>query len=159
LQKCSKKEVCKKIYGYISLFDIILSWWYRDIDKEREKMMEKTKGALEAEISKALTHWEKTYLGRGSISVKSDILRDMIIVSLRGILTPAEYSLCKDKEGLLSVKENRNSLVESGADELKKIIFEITGHEVTSFYTDISTNTGERIMVFKLAEDLQSKFD
>ncbi|MCM3054648.1 MULTISPECIES: DUF2294 domain-containing protein [Bacillaceae] len=121
--------------------------------------MEKTKGALEAEISKALTYWEKTYLGRGSISVKSDILRDMIIVSLRGILTPAEYSLCKDKEGLLSVKENRNSLVESGADELKKIIFEITGHEVTSFYTDISTNTGERIMVFKLAEDLQSKFD
>ena len=32
--------------------------------------MDKTKGALEAEISKALTHWEKSYLGRGSVSVK-----------------------------------------------------------------------------------------
>ena len=118
-------------------------------------MMDMTKGTLESEISKALTHWEKQYLGRGSVSVKSDILRDMIIVNLRGILTPAEYSVCKDKDGLLSVKELRNSLVESGVDELKKIIFTTTGFEVTSFYTDLSTQTGDRVMVFKLSGDLQ----
>jgi len=125
------------------------------LKKESGGFMDKTKGALEADISKALTHWEKHYLGRGSVSVKSDILRDMIIVSLRGILTPAEYSLCKDKEGLLSVKESRNSLVESGVDELKEIILTATGFEVLSFYTDLSTQTGERIMVFKLSGDLQ----
>ena len=44
-------------------------------------MMDKSKGTLESEISQALTHWEKNYLGRGSVSVKSDILRDMIIVN------------------------------------------------------------------------------
>lgn len=119
--------------------------------------MGKTKGAMEAEISQALTHWEKNYLGRGSVSVKSDILRDMIIVSLRGILTPAEYSVCKDKEGLLSVKENRNSLVESGVEELEGIIHSITGFEVVSFYTDLSTQTGERVMVFKLSGNLQNE--
>ncbi|WP_318504116.1 DUF2294 domain-containing protein [Bacillus sp. T3] len=116
-----------------------------------------SKGALEAEISKALTHWEKHYLGRGSVSVKSDIMRDMIIVVLRGILTPAEYSLCQDKEGLMSVKLNRNSLVESGLEELKEIIFNITGQKVISFFTDLSTQSGERIMVFKLSSDFQSK--
>jgi uncharacterized protein YbcI len=120
--------------------------------------MEKSIGMIEAEISKELTHWEKTYLGRGSVSVKSDILRDMIIVVLRGILTPAEYAICQDKEGLLSVKEHRNSLIESGLDGLKEIILSITGEEVVSFFTDISTKTGERIMVFKLSSDLQSKF-
>lgn len=119
--------------------------------------MEKTKGTIEAEISKALTHWEKSYLGRGSVSVKSDILRDMVIVVLRGILTAAEYTVCQDKEGLLSVKVHRNSLVESGLDDLKEIILTITGEEVVSFYTDISTQTGERVMVFKLSSDLQSK--
>ncbi|KGR76984.1 DUF2294 domain-containing protein [Ureibacillus sinduriensis] len=119
--------------------------------------MEKTKGVLEAEISKVLTHWEKNYLGRGSVSVKSDILRDMVVVVLRGILTPAEYSVCKDKEGLLSIKEMRNTLVESGIDELKEAITNLTGLEVLSFYTDISTVTGERVMVFKLSEDLQSR--
>lgn len=120
-------------------------------------MMEKSKGAIEAEISKELTHWEKSYLGRGSVSVKSDILRDMIIVVLRGILTPAEYSLCEDQRGLLAVKQNRNSLVESGVEDLKNIIYTITGQEVISFYTDISTNTGERVIVFKLSGDLESQ--
>ena len=83
--------------------------------------MDKSKGTLEAKISKALTHWEKNYLGRGSVSVKSDILRDMVIVELMGILTPAEYKVCQDKEGLLSVREHRNSLVESGLEYLKEI--------------------------------------
>ncbi|WP_066371833.1 DUF2294 domain-containing protein [Neobacillus fumarioli] len=121
--------------------------------------MDKSKGMIEAEISKALTHWEKSYLGRGSVSVKSDILRDMIIVVLKGILTPAEYSLCQDKEGLLSVKKNRNSLVETGTEDLKQIILEITGQEVISFYTDISTRTGERVMVFKLSKDYEAELN
>lgn len=119
--------------------------------------MEKSIGTIEAEISKALTHWEKSYLGRGSVSVKADILRDMVIVVLRGILTPAEYTICQDKDGLLSVKTHRNSLIESGLGELKEIIFTITGEEVGSFHTDISTQTGERVMVFKLSRDLQRK--
>ncbi len=125
-------------------------------ENSKGNVMVKSKGAIEAEISKALTHWEKNYLGRGSVSVKADILRDMIIVVLQGILTPAEYALCKDREGLLSVKENRNSLVESGLEDLKEIILTITGHEVLNFHTDISTQNGERVMVFKLCSDLQS---
>ncbi len=78
----------------------------------------------------------------------------MVIVVLRGILTPAEYSLCRDRDGLLSVKTNRNSLVESGIEDLKGILLTITGQEVISFYTDLSTQTGERVMVFKLSNEL-----
>jgi uncharacterized protein YbcI len=126
------------------------------VRRDRDNM-EKSKGALEAEISKAITQWEKSYLGRGSISVKSDILRDMIIVTVYRILTPAEYALCKDKEGLLSIKKTRNSLVETGQGDLKHIIFSITGQDVISFHTDFSTKTGERVMVFKLSGDLEKK--
>lgn len=118
--------------------------------------MGKSKGDIESEISNALTHWEKSYLGRGSLSVKSDILRDMIIVTLRGILTQAEYSLCSNSDGLLSVKNHRNGLVESGVDELKAIINDITHFDVISFHTDLSTRTGERVMVFKLSGNLQN---
>ncbi|MEK4876413.1 DUF2294 domain-containing protein [Bacillus sp. FSL W8-0102] len=117
------------------------------------------KGWIESEISKALTKWEKEYLGRGSISVKTDILRDMIIVSLHGILTPAEYTLCDSKEGRLSIKQVRTSLVESGVDDLMEMISEITGVNVKSFHTDISTQTGERIMVFKLEENVEKKLN
>lgn len=83
--------------------------------------MKLTKGACEAEISKAITQWEKDFLGRGSLSVKTDILRDMIIVNLQGILTPAEYTVCETKEGLLTIKKTRSELVESGVEELKNV--------------------------------------
>lgn len=120
--------------------------------------MNKSKGSIEAEISKALTQWEKDFLGRGSVSVKTDILRDMIIVTLRGILSPAEYSLCKTKDGMLSIKTIRSDLIETGIEDLKKIMLNITGEEVKSFHTDISTHTGERIMVFKLYSDFEKNF-
>jgi len=146
-QQIQEKSLLKKKDDYCYMFCI----------RGNKEMDKKSKGTLEAEISQALTQWEKSYLGRGSVSVKTDILRDMIIVDLRGILTPAEYSLCQNIEGLLSIKENRNGLVESGIEDLKEIIFNITGSTVKSFFTDISTNTGERVMVFKLSEDLESK--
>lgn len=117
--------------------------------------MHRTKGWMESEISKALTKWEKEFLGRGSVSVKTDILRDLIIVSLHGVLTPAEYALCETIEGRLAVKRTRNSLVESGVEELKAIIQRITGEQVKSFHTDLSTRTGERVMVFRLSRDLE----
>ena len=116
-----------------------------------------TKGQLEAEISKALTLWEKDFLGRGSVTVKTDILRDMVIVILRGILTPAEYKVCQTSEGILSIKKVRADLVEAGRDMLGEIIKEKTGEEVITFHTDISTKTGERVMIFKLSGDLEKK--
>jgi uncharacterized protein YbcI len=114
-----------------------------------------SKGSYESEISKAITQWEKDYLGRGSVSVKTDILRDMVIVNLQGILTRAEYNVCETKEGMLTIKKTRSELVESGIEDLKNIILTITGEEVKSFHSDISSRTGERVMVFKLFNDFE----
>jgi uncharacterized protein YbcI len=113
-----------------------------------------TKGELENQLSKALTQWEKEYLGRGSVLVKVDILRNMIIVVLKGVLTQAEQSLAKNREGMLSIKKIRADLVESGREQLGEIVQQITGETVISFFTDISTKTGERIMIFQLAEPI-----
>ena len=121
--------------------------------------MNKTKGSIEAEISKAITQWEKEYLGRGSLAVKTDILRDMIIVSLLRVLSQAEFRVSETKEGLIALKHLRSEIFETGVEQLKGIILDITGEETSSFHTDISTRTGERIMVFKLANDLEKKIN
>ncbi len=118
---------------------------------------ELSKGEMENQLSKALTQWEKEYLGRGSVLVKADILRNMVIVAMKGVLTPAEQSLAKTREGLLSIKKIRADLVESGREHLGDVVGQITGVPVISFFTDISTKTGERIMVFQLAESLEKK--
>ncbi|VED33642.1 Uncharacterized conserved protein [Staphylococcus warneri] len=117
--------------------------------------MKKSKGVYEAEISKAITQWEKDFLGRGSLSVKTDILRDMVIINLQGILTPAEYRVCETNEGLLNIKRTRSELVESGQDDLNDLIFEIIGVKVSSFHSDLSTVTGERVIVFKLEDNFE----
>ena len=114
-----------------------------------------TTGKLEDRISKALTQWEKEYLGRGSVLVKTDVLRNMVIVVLKGILTPAEKKLAESHEGLIIVKRMRSDLVESGGEQLKNLMNEITGVEVESFFTDISTRTGERVMIFTLTNALE----
>ncbi|MEW9051571.1 MAG: DUF2294 domain-containing protein [Neobacillus sp.] len=121
--------------------------------------MNKSKGTIEAEISKSITQWEKDYLGRGPISVKTDIMRDMIIVTLKGILTPAEYEVCRTKEGILSIKKIRSEMVELGLVDLNEMIQNITGLEVKSFFTDLSTRTGERVMIFKLFSDYEKAFE
>ena len=119
--------------------------------------MKTKKGTYESEISKAITQWEKDFLGRGSLSVKTDILRDMIIVSLQGVLTQAEYKVCETNEGLLTIKKTRSKLVEYGIDALNEIVLSITGESVKGFHTDLSSRTGERVMIFKLYNDLEKQ--
>lgn len=79
----------------------------------------------------------------------------MVIINLQGILTPAEYRVCKTSEGLLNIKRTRSELVESGQDDLNDLIFEITGVKVSSFHSDLSTVTGERVIVFKLEDNFE----
>ena len=126
---------------------------------EEMKDMDMTKGYCESTISKAITQWEKEYLGRGSLSVKTDILRDMIIVDLQCILTPAEYKVSETKEGLLSIKRTRSTLVESDVSHLYEIIFNITNEKVDSFHTDLSSRTGERMMIFKMYNNIEDLFN
>lgn len=115
------------------------------------------KGQLEADISKAITKWEKEFLGRGPLQVKTDILRNMIIVHLKGILTPAERELSKTEAGMISIKKNRADLIEAGNHHLREIIHSSTGVTVDSFHTDISTRNAERIIVFILKENLEKQ--
>ena len=116
------------------------------------------KGQLEDEISKALMKFEKEYLGRGPQEVKTFILEDQIYVRLKGVLTLAEQHLAQTHEGKLLVKRVRTQLLENLRSVLEHMIEEITGQKVISLHTDISTITGERIIVFTLADNLEARF-
>ena len=113
-----------------------------------------TKGQLEAEISKALVAFEKEHMGRGPVDVRTHIIQDMVVIRLKGVLTPAERHLAKDYEGIQLIKQVRIKLLESSHNILSRIIQDITGLETVSFYTDISTQIGEKFMIITLKEDL-----
>ncbi|MFH1258895.1 MAG: DUF2294 domain-containing protein [Elusimicrobiota bacterium] len=118
----------------------------------------KTKGQVESLISEALIKFEKEYMGRGPIETKTYLIKDMIFVRLKGVLTPAEEQLTKTVEGADLIKKIRVQLLENGRPLLQKIVLDVTGCQVKSLHTDISTKTGERVIIFILEEDLENKF-
>jgi uncharacterized protein YbcI len=111
---------------------------------------EKTKGQMEDDISKAIVKFEKEHLGRGPQEVKTYIVDDMVFVRLKGMLTPGERQLARTSEGRNLTKQMRMQLLETSRDILDMIIYEATGRRNISLHSDISTKTGERIMVFTL---------
>lgn len=116
-------------------------------------MKSKTKGQIEAEISEAVTKFEKEYMGRGPLETKTYIIDDLVLVRLRGVLTQAEYQLAKTSEnsrGRDLVKQSRIELLERGRGLLEAVVESITGRRVTTLHTDISTVMGERVIIFGL---------
>ncbi|MBI5286055.1 MAG: DUF2294 domain-containing protein [Deltaproteobacteria bacterium] len=114
----------------------------------------KTKGQIESEIANALTKFELEYMGRGPKETKAYIVDDMVIVRLKGVLTDAEKRLTNNQEGRDLIKKVRATLLENAKDLLSRVIKDIVGVDVLSLHTDISTHTGERVIIFTLSEDL-----
>ena len=121
-------------------------------------MKRKTRGQSEAEFTEAIIKFEKEYLGRGPQEARTFFLNDMILVRLRGILTPAEMKLSESREGQELVKETRRQLHESSRPLLEGVVRDVVGCGVISLHTDMSTKTGERIIVFTVDTDLDELF-
>lgn len=120
--------------------------------------MPKTSGQLEAEIGNALIQFEKDFMGRGPRETRAYIVEDMVLVRLKGVLTPAEQQLAKNAAGTDLIKQIRSNLLEQARELLSQTIEKITGCTVISLYTDISTRTGERVILFTLNENLAERF-
>ncbi len=77
------------------------------------------------------------------------------MVRLKGVLTAAEQQLVKTlsaDKGRDLLKQVRTHLVESARPLMETMIHGITGVKTLSLHHDISTVTGEEIILFTLAE-------
>ena len=117
-----------------------------------------TKGQVEAQVSEAIIKFEKDYMGRGPTETRTYIIKDMVLVRLKGVLTPAEEQLAKTAEGADLIKKTRVSLLDAARHLLENIVVNITGCQVRSLHTDISTRTGERVIIFILEQDFEIRF-
>lgn len=110
------------------------------------------------QVNKAIINFEKEFLGRGPLETRTFLVADdMLLVRLKGVLTPAEIQLGQggdQQRGRRLVKQMRQQLIESGRPLLNQVIQDIVGQPVQSLHTDISTKTGERIIVFTFEEKL-----
>jgi len=113
-----------------------------------------TRGEIEAAIGAGITKFQQEYLGRGPKDIRTYLLGDLVLVRLQGILTAAEQHLVKSmpaEKGRDLLKQVRTHLIEVARPALLSMIEASTGITPVSLHHDISTVTGEEVIVVTLA--------
>ena len=116
----------------------------------------KTQGEIEAAICEGITRFEQEYMGRGPKSIHAHLLGDLLVVRLRGVLTAAEQQLVKSlsaDKGRDLLKQVRTHLVETARPVMEAMVERVTEVKVLSLHHDISTVTGEELVIFTLAAE------
>jgi uncharacterized protein YbcI len=114
----------------------------------------KTQGEIEAAICEGISRFEQEYMGRGPKDIHAHLVNDLLMVRLKGVLTAAEQQLVKSlpaEKGRDLVKQVRTHLIETARPVMEAMVQEVTGVKVLSLHHDISTTTGEELVVFTLA--------
>ncbi|MBW3541803.1 MAG: DUF2294 domain-containing protein [Planctomycetes bacterium] len=115
----------------------------------------KTQGELEASICEGVARFEQEYMGRGPKDIRAHLLGDLLVVRLHGVLTAAEQHLVKTlptEKGRDLLKQVRTHLIETARPLMEAMVEGIAGVKVVSLHHDISTATGEEVVLFTLAE-------
>lgn len=115
----------------------------------------RTQGEIEAAICEGISRFEQEYMGRGPKDIHAHLFRDLLVVRLQGVLTAAEQQLVKTlpaEKGRDLLKQVRTHLIETARPLMEALVQEVTGVTVLSLHHDISTMTGEEVVVFTLAD-------
>jgi len=114
----------------------------------------KTTGEIEAAVCEGMSRFQQEYMGRGPKDIRAHLIQDLLVVRLQGVLTSAEQHLVKvspAEKGRDLLKEVRTHLIETARPAIEALIHEITGVKVVSLHHDISTVTGEGVVIFSLS--------
>lgn len=115
----------------------------------------KTRGEIESAVCLGMTRFEQEYMGRGPADVQADLLNDLLIVRMKRVMTVAEQRLVEHtppESGRDLVKQLRTQMMKGARKQIDSMIQIITGVTVRSLHHDISTRTGEKIVIFSLSE-------
>jgi uncharacterized protein YbcI len=114
----------------------------------------RTQGEIEAAVSEGISRFEQDYMGRGPKDIQAHLLGDLLVVRLQGVLTAAEQHLVKSlpaEKGRDLLKLARTHLVETARPIMEAMVEKATGVKVVTMHHDISTITGEKVILFTLA--------
>ena len=115
----------------------------------------KTQGEIESAICEGMARFEREYMGRGPKDIHTHLLGDLLVVRLQGVLTAAEKQLVKSvtlEQRMNLLKRVRCQLIETARPIMEAMVETVTGTKVLSLHHDISTVTGEEVVLFTLAE-------
>ena len=113
----------------------------------------KTQGEIEAAVCDGMSRFEHDFMGRGPKDIRAHLIGDLLVVRLQGVLTAAEQHLVTTlpaEKGRDLLKQVRTQLIEIARPALETLIMNLTGSKPVSMHHDISTATGEEVLLFTL---------
>ncbi len=114
-----------------------------------------SQGELEARVCEGISRFQQEFMGRGPKEIHAHIVRDLLIIRLKGVLTAAEQKLVQShppEKGRDLLKQVRTQLIETARPVLQAMVEEALGIKTLSMHHDISTLINEEIVVFALAK-------
>ena len=113
----------------------------------------RTQGEIEAAVCAGMVRFEQDYMGRGPKDIHAHLIDDLLVIRLTGVLTAAEQHLVRSlpaEKGRDLLKQVRTHLIETARPLMDAMIEEATGVKVRTLHHDISTVTGEEVVLFTL---------
>jgi uncharacterized protein YbcI len=139
----------------------------------------KSQGEIEAAVCDGVSRFQQEFIGRGPRDIHAHLVGTLLLVRLQGVLTPAERQLLAPRHeptgqadgsgaeggngnrngngngneqgnGRALLKQVRAHMVATGRQRLVDVVEAATGVGVVSVHHDISTVTGEEVLVFSL---------
>jgi uncharacterized protein YbcI len=126
-----------------------------NLDRQTRTRTMKSRGEIEAAICEGISRFEQDYMGRGPKHVNAHLIGDLLVVRLQGVLTVAEQHLVQSlpaEKGRDLLKQVRTHLIETARPLMDAMVRDVTGVKVVSLHHDVSTATGEEVVLFTLAE-------
>jgi CheY-like chemotaxis protein len=114
-----------------------------------------TQAESEAAICEGIIRFQEAYMGLRSEQIHSHFIKDLLVVRILGTLTLAERQLGKalsPEKGRDLIKQVRKQLLELARPMLDSLVHEVAGVKVQSMHHDLSTVTGEEIVILSLIE-------
>jgi uncharacterized protein YbcI len=140
----------------------------------------KSQGEIEAAVCDGIARFQQEFIGRGPRDIHAHLVGTLLVVRLQGVLTPAERQLISPPVGVGAVgsggdgtlgyghnghdsefgngngrtllKQVRAHMIATGRPRLAEIVEVAVGVKLVSVHHDISTVTGEELLVFSLAD-------
>ena len=97
-------------------------------------------------------------MGRGPKQINTIINKDLIIIRLKDFFSAAEKRLAQEGE-VEQVKKLRTLLFENEEKNFKNMIKEIINTEIESVHSDVSTRTGEKVIIISLKKNIENKYN
>lgn len=128
----------------------------------------KSQGEIEAAVCDGVSRFQQEFIGRGPRDIHAHLVGTLVLVRLQGVLTPAERQLVAPRPGIAAghdagnghengngngralLKQVRAHMVATGRPLLEEVVLGATGVRLVSVHHDISTVTGEEVLVFSL---------